>query len=278
LLLRADKAASTAVLFLDRTTRFLLNGRTIAQLAKDDPEHVERTRKNQLSLGATYLRLEIPKIRAKLAFQELVTLLAPYELFPLLVSISPKYLGCAYGQRWLSNTRYQAAYGKASDRDRARLALKDLAKAIKSPPRLLRKRRYAYWSLNHRYEDLSAWIVGFRRQYRAKKHDAEFFRMFIKQRKIPKNLQAFILDSSKSPQSLALEIMASQGQLDDPRALKDFQTHISKLKKKHPAADIQLVVEDFLDLPGKDPELLARLDYLSLTERVRLYPRNTTHS
>ena len=208
--------------------------------------------------------------RAKVAFQEIVTRIAPNIMVPFMVSTSPRYLKCDFVQRWINWHQHQLKAKDKHIRNKSRRCLAALAKAVQGDSRSNRPRKYRHWRLQIKYEDLASWIEEFRQRQKEKKFDKQYFELFCKIRKIPEQYQTLILDSKKSPKELALEIMVEQGDIEDPKAFKDIQPKISKLRTKHQGIEINLVIEDFLDLPTQFPQAIQKDAYISVLELVRL--------
>ena len=272
MLLNSESDSPLTLLKRDRHSRLVVGSSTLEEYGQKHPDYIRTIRKNQLGLGQSYLRHLIPPIRAKLAFQEIVSRISPDEMVPFMVSLTAKYLGSPFTQQWITIHQHRSHFGTAPQKTTSRKLLLNLSKAIQGDFRSNRKRRHPYWSLNKNYEDLAGRITGFRKQHLMKSLDPEFFSLFCDLLKIPEIYPALILESRRSPKSLALEIMSAQGKISDPKSFKDFQPVVNKLRKKHFGAEISVVIEDFLDLPTQAPGVLSQSSYLSVLELVRLTP------
>lgn len=276
-LLEADTMSLKRLLFIHRQSRVFvaLTGE------KNVDEYFKGTRGRLKNYGEQLLRREVMRIRAKLALQELVAMMAPDELIPDLIAISPKYFESRLTQRWI---KIQQIYSRSDDkpkREAASINLKRLIKSIDGDKRSARKRRYPYWRIGMHYEDLLGNIKGFRRLRAEGAFDKEYFEMFCQRYEIPPHYPDLMLDPRKAAGQLAIDILVAKGLINDARSFEEFRPFINNIQKKHfkggilsVANDILPVISDFLDLPRTHPEIVLALDPMSVLEQVPIaFPR-----
>jgi hypothetical protein len=271
-LLESETMSENMLLAIDRKSKVLVEN------VKDRSNYLEYNRKNLVKYGQTLLKNEISKIRAKVAFMELVALIAPDEMIPILVNLSTKYLGSEYVQKWIVIQQQVSHFSsKQKLKNDASENLTKLTRAIEGDRRKTKKRKYSYWKLSLVYENLSSYIKGFRKQNVDGKLDKEFYKMFLEHHEVPSQYHQLILTSNSSPKQLTLEIMVSMGLIENEKAFKDFQPTINQLQKKHfngnvlsIADEIKPIVFDFIDIPTRHPESIRAIDPISVLEKVPL--------
>lgn len=274
-LLQANTLSEDLILTLDQQSKLFLKNNSI----KNRNEYIKRTRSNLKNHGETMLRVDVRKIRAKLAFQEIITLIAPDKMVPVMVAISTKYLASDFIQQWLRLQRYNLQNKSVALRTLATKNLEQLSKSITGDKRKLKKRQYSYWRMGLIYENLVAYIKGFRRLKEENEFDLEDFKIFCEVHKIPSIYETAILDSKRAPSQLALDIMVEQDLIDDPKAFREFQPHINKLQEKHfncnvlsIANELSPILFHFMDLPTTHPDIWAAHDPFAVLERLPINP------
>lgn len=268
-LIRAESLTDSQVLFFDGAMRSFLNTASM----KSRLEGIAVARRNLETYGKSLLKTDVRKIRAKVAFRELVAMLAPYEMIPTLVEFSPKYLASPITSRLIQASRAALRGSDGKKKQGAKIFLGQIARAIHGDNRK-RTREYPYWELSFRYLNLTTYIKELRLGKVFDKGDtAAFYDAF----KIPKEYRTAVLDRKRAPGQLALDIMTDSGQIHDPKTFKDFQPFVSKIQKKHfggqvltIARDLDPVLFGLLDLPTRHPALFALSDSLSVLEEVKL--------
>jgi hypothetical protein len=227
---------------------------------------------------AMLLEMDGPRIRACLAFKEIVALFDPDVMIPHLVKMSPKYLASPLTQKWIKKQQYQSRFNEsATEADVATKNLKNLNKAILGDKRQIKKRERPYWKVAFMYDDLTGYIEGFRRHKAEGKLNQKFFDIYIEQREIPPRFKDLILSSFPSPSEVAIEIMIAKKVIKSEKTFREIQSKINKIQKRHfngnmlqIASDLRPVVFDFIDLPGTNPEFIGRLDLLKTVENVEI--------
>lgn len=253
------------------------NGISKEEYIKNNKEYLDITRRNLKQHRVRLINTEVKKMRAVLAFKEIVAMINPDKMVPHLIKITPKYLSSDLTQKWIRQFRYFSHFGSDKEKTVADKKLKELFNAIKGDKRGSQKRNYSYWKLSLIYYDLSGYIVGFRKQKKEGKLDKELFEIYCKLQKINNIHKNCILNSNEAAHNLALEIMINQKLIPSPKAYKDIQPHVSKLQKKHfngnilgIARELIPVIVDFLDVPKKHPDVLFKANIMDSLEEVRI--------
>lgn len=269
----AETMPEARFLKIDRKTRHM------SQFVKDAKEFIQQMRKMRSDYGNSLLKSDGVKIRAKIALQEVVGVMAPDQIIPNLVKLSPTYLGCAAVQKWIRQQRAAAlSPTRSTERELARKNLESLSISIQGDYRATRiHRKYSYWRLGFIYADLSANIKGAREKLAERTLDNDFFNMYCDHHEIEKAFRVLMLDKKIAAKNLALEIMVNKGLIPEPKAFKDFQPIINKIQKKHfngevlsIADELLPIVMDFMDLPSRNPDIIAAFDPYRILERVPL--------
>lgn len=272
-LYEAESMPEERFLKIDRKTRHML------QFIEDPESYIQMMRKLRSDFGKTLLKSEGVKIRAKIAFQEVVGVLAPDQIIPNLVRLSPTYLGCSAVQKWIRQQKAAALSPTSStERIAARKALEKLSASIKGDYRAARThRKYSYWRLGFIYADLSANIKGAREKLAECTLDKDFFNMYCDYHKIYVPYRVLMLDKKIAAKNLALEIMVDKGLIPETKAFKDFQPIINKIQKKHfdgevlsIADELLPIIIDFMDLPSRHPEIVVAFDPYRILAKVPL--------
>ena len=244
---------------------------------KNNKKYLDTVRQNLKRYRVRLINTEVKKMRAILAFKEIVAMIKPDEMIPHLVKITPKYLSSNLKQRWIRKYRYYSHFGNDKEKRNADSKLKELFNAIKGDKRSSRKRKYSYWRLSLIYADLSGYILHFRKQEKKGRLDKEFFKMYCESRKIDDTNKNRILNLKGAAHNLAMEIMEDQNLIDSPKAYKDFQSHVNKLQERHfngnilaIAQELIPVIVDFLDVPRQRPDILFKANIMDSLEEVRI--------
>lgn len=244
---------------------------------KNYKEDLDIARQNLKQYRVRLIDTEVKKMRAVLAFKEIIAMINPDEMIPHLIKITPKYLSSNLTQKWAEKYRYISHFGSDKEKKVADKKLKELFNAIKGDKRSSRKRNYPYWRLSLIYDNLSGYISHFRKQEKKGKLDKEFFEMYCEFNKIDDIYKNCILNSNGAAHTLALEIMTVQELIASPKAYKDIQPYVSKLQKKHfkgnilaIARELIPVIVDFLDFPREHPDILFKVNIMDSLEEVRV--------
>lgn len=272
LLLSVDSMPDELVLQIDTNAMIMVGDTPIKKYITDFPMMVQLKRRDHKTLAHDFLNNFVPALRAKVAFREIVAAFAPDYLIPELVSFSTRYLGCPTVQNWLRAHQYNSRFGStASSRDQSRKKLGMVARSIVGDPRTNKKRKYPYWKISKQYDELSSDIRELRKFSGEKRDFKPIVDHFCKTRKVPDRYRAFLKTTKMPHRQLALEIMTEQGAIDDPKAFKDFQAKVNKLRRKHDNMVEKIwVLQNLLDTPTFSPEIYTQTDPLSVLELVRI--------
>lgn len=236
--------------------------------ARSDLKILEREPKQVVASALANLKLKhLPIIRAKLAFLEVFSSCLIPEAVAHLVSICPKYLGTELIQRWLLKCQWE--YRNAEDEaitSEAKRCLDLVFSSFKGDRRKNKTRIYDYWRCSYRYDSLNKLINALRE----KDLGVEFKKLGIigVQYNIPIAFEDRITCSATSPAELALEIMTAQRDIYSPKAFRDFQSHTSKLRERHPELTSDPFVQNFLDYQFKHLESFNKTDIWSVLETL----------
>jgi hypothetical protein len=270
-LIEAGTMPKKKLLFIDRKARSLL---TYDLSKKEDEDDIKNLRSNLTRYGQRLLKNEVLKIRAKLAFQELVALVAPDEMIPALVELTPSYLSCSFVQNWIRKNRLHQLNGIREIREAASTNMTHLAKTLPGNRRQ-KKRKYPYWRIGILYEDLADSIAGFRKQLSKGTLNLQYFDLYCDSYEVPNIYRKPMLSFEYAPRQLALDIIVGRGLLPDTKAFLDFQPHITEIQNKHfggkvlsIAMELSPIIFDFLDLPKCFPEVVENLNPWAILERV----------
>jgi hypothetical protein len=258
--LGADALSEPAVRYLGN------GGFTDRQLS---PEELECTRRCLKKFGQHLLLREIPKMRAKLAVQELVAVLSPDEMIPYLIGLSPRYLQCRNVRSWIQQQK-RLQRGVKSDLGKSNL--KKVFCAVSGNPRA-KKRIYPYWKLGLIYESLYEAIRRLRRdQKKGFSVKTNFDRACILF-EIPSEYHNLVLDSKIAKKQLSLDIMVARGLLNDSKVILDIQRHTGAIVKKYSAGSILEIsnrisplVFELADFPGFIPSVIEEHDPFAVLE------------
>ena len=219
---------------------------------------------------------EIPRIRAKIAIQELAGSLLPDQLIPRLVEISPRYLQCQRVQAWIEQTQRIAWYSNEKEKRDAGSALARLAKAIQGDGRSRKTRQYAYWETVQHYKDLTQAITDLRAEHFQNNVSAIALNKFCEKWSISEDRQRMVLsyEIGQKPTEVAVNILMDKNMIGNKKAFQDLQTAACRMnrRRKHDFRVQTYLVEAFFDLPTRHPELIDRTDHWRLLESVTLKP------
>lgn len=218
------------------------------------------------------IKLDFPKMRAKVALIEIAAAMNPDVFVPNLIAYSVKYLSCNFVQNWIRNTKYRL-YKDPQNRN-LNLIKNEFGKSIWGN-RNLKPRLYDYWRIYSNYAKIQAAIS------RIRLGDIEIgkdeFKNLCKLNNIPRSYQNLILDKKVSIKQLALDIMAENKTLKDPKSFKEFQSFIAQLQKKHFNASMGGIENEvipelipFLDLPGKMPQEFSLYSLFDQLQRIEI--------
>lgn len=106
------------------------------------------------TLGNRILGLFVPRIAAKLATWEIITILKGPESLLELMAVCPRYFGCRYFHHWQHKYQLLKKYGSEEDQKTAKKVLNDWASVISSSQAKAKSREYEYWHLVSVHESL----------------------------------------------------------------------------------------------------------------------------
>ncbi len=238
------------------------------------PEQIIAERKNMVKSGSILLSKYGEKIRAKLAFLELIAVALPERIVHELILISPTYLASERINFWITKNQYNALSGNNSEKKNAILNLKKICGSIMLDKRTNKVRKYDYWNVENIYRKLIKEIKQARRCWNHKnlhiKNDyRKIFPMIAKGYSLDEVLKNHFLSNQITPSELALDVLIKRGDIDDAKAFRDFQVYVKKLKDKHHwNDDLELRLSDYWQIPSKAPSQLYYYDPFRVLEKI----------
>jgi len=270
-MLHAESLPIDVLLLLDPDLKIQaeFEEKELSSFLEENGAKLDAIRRDLRQQAQVLLTDQVASLRANLAFQELTAILSPDSLVPQLVAFSPIYLRCPSVQTWIASHQHRLLYGQPREQKTSRTCLNQLAKALVPDARRHRPRLYSYWKVHHDYEALTARILGFRKADKSHSLFPEFFRICCVEWKIPEHFRSLILDPEQAPAELSLEILCERGMIAEPRAFREFQPKLSKLRVKH-GDNLPPLVELLLDVPTRLAHKLDPSNLISVLEQVRL--------
>jgi hypothetical protein len=214
-----------------------------------------------LAFGHRLHRLALPRIRAKLALQEVVVAITG-DLAALnrLLAITPKYLGCEYIQRLIRQAVYFSRHGDAQKQHKAEASLEQLLGALVGDRRQ-KDRWYAIWSVDSIYEELRNDIEA----CRSAETPSTCFNKLLDSWKVSATCRDVIKSSTKSASTLALEVMVDTKLIKDPtRFYNVIRPRLNQLRHRHPEISTldaeEPLTRRLLDLPSRNRKQIDNMD------------------
>lgn len=147
-------------LLKDDSIKFFDDGQ-ISTPATEGKQRIKALREIFIHDGEVLRHWSYARIRAKLAYWELVTIINKDESVLLeLAEICPKYLGSSFVQKRIHQARYKNRHRGAKDS-----FLVDISKSIKGN-NYAKPRKYSYWFLDYYLTDIINIKIKFKYKYR----------------------------------------------------------------------------------------------------------------
>jgi hypothetical protein len=223
--------------------------------------------------GRFLIEDEVPRIRAKLAVQEVIAAIIPELMIPHLVSISPRYLACTVVQSWIVKNQYLSQYGLPKERHAARKAIQIIFSSLRGEGRK-KARQLPRWAIWTEHKAIAADISTLREKSKAGKISEADLHKFVERWKIHDDLKTLVLSKTQGngPKTLALQIMEYNGTIRDVKPFVNFQVTINRLNRERDFRIKSKIAEMLLDLPTCYPELVKSEQHWNILESVALKP------
>ena len=202
-------------------------------------------RRELKELGGKLLRIVVEDVSARLAFLEILCVLNFEGLVCDMIEITPRYLQCPKISGWIETNQFHYTN---SENLQARENLGAISSSIIPDKRKKAKSKKPEWISVMRWKTLTDYIVFFRKKKKSNHFDRELLNIFFEVWKIPDSYRGLFESDSGRPKDIAAEIMIDQGLSLSQSTLRDIQTRINKLEKKHKGVFYTPIIGQNLDI------------------------------
>lgn len=233
-----------------------------------------------LLFGHKLHRLALPRIRAKLALQEVVVAITgDMAALKRLLSITPKYLGCEYVQRLIHEAVYRSRHGDEQKQPEAEASLEQLLGALIGDRRH-KDRWYAIWALDTIYGDLKQAIDASCQSAASRSSCLDKLLEFWEVSAVCRDV---IKSSTKSASTLALEIMVDRKLIGEPASFYNVvRLRLNQLRRRHPEISTLAAEEPLtrrlLDIPSRNRKHVDNFDLWSCLEVFEYHSDTPFHT
>lgn len=222
----------------------------------ENEDHVIALRRTFRFLGESLRQFNYPRIRAKLIYWELVTLINKDEKFLMdLITFCPEYLGSSYLKLRVHDSRFVV---KHIDREDA--FFNQLGRAIKGDLRA-KLRKYNYWEIDNFYCELTEGIKAYNQIKNEESFKDDFLRDILADWELSREIYDLIISEPKKYSQHAISALIEKKLIPDATTythtiqpyLKIIKENIKYINACSPQ------VRAILDAPFRHPEYFERV-------------------